>query len=149
MFWNKKKKQEQEVLQETYEDEIEPEDTEGTEEDGNIVLDDDNFVFDGAEDMTMEEAIEDAKEPYIVTFDMADGSSLDYEILGAFLMDNTNYMALSPLAEGSEENEVHLFRFVEGENGEVEFQNIDDDMEYEMASIYFRDMVDDLDEDDE
>lgn len=78
-----------------------------------------------------------------VTLTLEDDSELECIVLTTFEAAGRNYIALLPTnpPEG-EEGEVYLYRFVTGENGEPDLQNIEDDEEYEAVADAFDEILD-------
>ncbi|MBQ8942089.1 MAG: DUF1292 domain-containing protein [Firmicutes bacterium] len=71
-----------------------------------------------------------------MTLVLDDDSELVCDVLGVFEVDDTEYIALLP----EDDEEVLVYRYVEGENDEFELLNIESDEEYEKVSDTFFDL---------
>jgi hypothetical protein len=97
----------------------------------------DGYVM--ADDETVQDSIR-------ITIDMPDGTSKKYEMMGLFVADVFQYMALSPL--DPDDTDIVLLPCEEGPDGEAVFRDFYSDEEYETAAAAFdRLFNDDPDED--
>ncbi len=85
-------------------------------------------------------------EEMMVTLTLEDDTEVECDVLAIFPMGDTDYIALSPTNNATEEDEVILFRFKELENDEAEILNIEDDDEYEAAIEMFEELMEDSEE---
>ncbi|MBP3879007.1 MAG: DUF1292 domain-containing protein [Lachnospiraceae bacterium] len=90
----------------------------------------------------------------IITLTLDDNTELDCAILAIFPVDDKDYIALLPLGEEEDDDEVLIYRFIDkGDDADPELENIDDDDEYDAAADAFDEILDEMefdeDEDDE
>lgn len=84
----------------------------------------------------------------ILTFEDEDGNSVELEIIDAFEISDTQYVALVDVEEPAEEQEEEVFimRIEEDENGEDILIQVTDEEELETAFDVFKDrMADEFD----
>lgn len=74
-----------------------------------------------------------------------EGEEREFEVVGTFVLDDQDYMALLSLEEG-EEGEVYLIGFHAGEDDEVIFDPITDDETYQKVSETFEALFKSADE---
>jgi len=80
-----------------------------------------------------------------MTLDLDDGTTLECIVLQVFTIDDREYIALLPMNDKGgidEEAQVFLYRLSRLENDEIILDNIEDDDEFDMASDYFDEMLD-------
>ena len=93
-------------------------------------------ILDGNNESFEETEIEST----IVTLtDLEDGSEHEFEMIGEGELDGNHYYALVPLDE--ESDEYYIFRGIEDENGEITFETIEDDNEFDAVEEYFNDLL--------
>ena len=87
------------------------------------------------------EALEETEiESTIVTLtDLEDGTEHEFEMIGEGDVNGQHYYALVPLDE--ESDEYYSFRGTEDENGEITFETIEDDAEFDNVEEYFNDVL--------
>lgn len=86
----------------------------------------------------------DNEEEMTVTLTLDDGKELQCVVLTIFPAGEREYIALLPMeGQATEEGEVYLYRYSEGENGEPNLENIEDDDEFEIVSDVFDELLDD------
>lgn len=92
---------------------------------------------------------EEDEEEIHVTLSLDDGTDVECVVLALFEAGEKDYVALLPLEEDEEEvaEEIYLYRFREGEDGNPILENIEDDDEYEIVSEAFDELLDDLEYD--
>ena len=79
-------------------------------------------------------------EEAIVTFTYENGETEDFYIIGILTAKNgQDYIALMSVERDTDE--LFVYRYIEDEDGEFSFENIDDDAELEMASVLFEDVL--------
>ena len=79
-------------------------------------------------------------EEAIVTFTHENGETENFYVIGIITAKNgQDYIAL--LTVDRDTDEVFVYRYIEDENGEFSFENIDDDAELEMVSVLFDDLL--------
>lgn len=79
-------------------------------------------------------------EPLVVTLvDEETGEEQNFEIIADGLIDNNTYYALVPAGE-EESEEYIILRSRTAENGDVIFETVDDDDEFEKVEDYFNDL---------
>lgn len=87
-------------------------------------------------------------ESNVLTFQDEDGNDVELEIIDAFEISETQYVALVPVEEPAEEQEEEVFimRIEEDENGEDILIQVTDDEELETAFETFKErMADEFD----
>ena len=77
-----------------------------------------------------------------VTLDLDDGSQVECEILTIFDVNKQDYIALLPLSDDEESEEVFIYRYFEDEDGNPSLENIEDDEEYEAVADRFDELLD-------
>ncbi len=79
----------------------------------------------------------------ILTFQDEDGNDVDLEIIDAFELNDTQYVALVPVDEPAEEQEEEVFimRIEEDENGEDILIQVTDEAELEAAFENFKERM--------
>ncbi len=78
-------------------------------------------------------------EDIVVTIDLDDGSTMDFEIVTIFTVDEQDYIALIPIDENEkiiDGEPVYLYRYNEID-GEYYVDNFESDEEYEKVSKFF------------
>lgn len=80
----------------------------------------------------------------MVTIDLEDGSTQDYDILQIFTWKDQDYIALMPL--DADENplldeEIVYYKYFEDADGNGDIDNITDDDEYAHVAACFEDLV--------
>ena len=86
----------------------------------------------------------------IITLTLDDNTELDCAILAIFPVDDKDYIALLPLGEEEDDDEVLIYRFIDkGDDADPELENIDDDDEYDAAADAFDEILDEMEFDDE
>lgn len=88
----------------------------------------------------MEEG-EELQESLLITFEAEDGGKKEYAVMGMFVADVFQYMALVPT--DPEETDVVLMPYEEGEDGFVEFRDFYSEEEYEKADEAFQEFLED------
>lgn len=79
-----------------------------------------------------------------ITLSLDDGTELNCIVLDIFSVDDKEYIALQP-EEGEEDGEddnVFLYRFIQGDDDEPQLLNIEDDDEFEAVADAFEEMLD-------
>lgn len=101
--------------------------------------------------MSKEETVLDTQDDILdpmdvyVTLDLDDGSTVECSILSIFDVQDQDYIALLPLDEDGNPNEVgevYLYRYFEDEDGNPSLENILDDEEYEIVADRFDEIQD-------
>lgn len=77
-----------------------------------------------------------------ITLSLDDGTELDCIVLEIFTVDNKEYIALQPEEGSEEEDNIFLYRYVEGDDGEPQLINIEDDDEFEAVADAFEELLD-------
>lgn len=79
-----------------------------------------------------------------ITLTLENDADLECAVMAQFEVDGQGYIALLPLTKERKiaGEEVYLYRFSEGPNGEPELDNIDDDDEYEAAADRYDELLD-------
>ena len=79
-----------------------------------------------------------------ITLTMDSDEELECVILNILQVNGKDYIALLPLDDNEEEEEVEVFlyRFIETEDGDPELLNIEDDDEYELVTDAFDEWMD-------
>ena len=80
-----------------------------------------------------------------MTWELDDGTSLECIVLQVFLVDDREYIALLPMNDKGgvdEDAQIYLYRLTRPDVDEIILNNIEDDDEFEMASDYFDEMLD-------
>ena len=80
-----------------------------------------------------------------MTLDLDDGGKLECIVLNVFPVNNREYIALLPMNDEGhveEDAQIFLYRFEELGDDEVNLETIEDDDEFELASDYFDEMLD-------
>lgn len=86
----------------------------------------------------------------IITLTLDDNTELDCAILAIFPVDDKDYIALLPLGEEEDDDEVLIYRFIDkGDDADPELENIDDDDEYDAAADAFDEILDEMEFDEE
>lgn len=75
---------------------------------------------------------------YTLTDD-EDGSSAEYEVLGTYIEEDRQYVALIPCTDDAEE--YIILRCDIDENGDDTFVTVDDDEEFDRVADYFDDQL--------
>lgn len=89
---------------------------------------------------------EELQENLLITFDMEDGVRKEYALMGMFVADVFQYMALVPT--DPEDMNIVIVPYEEGEDGMVEFRDFYSDEEYDKAEEAFQVFAADNMEDD-
>lgn len=78
-----------------------------------------------------------------VTLTLDDDETLECAVLTTYITDEQEYIALLPLDENGDPDgeDVYLYRYSE-EGGEPVLENIEDDVEYEIAAEAFDEWLD-------
>ena len=84
----------------------------------------------------------DHEETLIVTLALDDGKDLDCEVVAIFPCDEKDYIALTPVEESEEEQQLFFFRFIPGENDEAEIVNIETEEEFETVAEAYDEFLD-------
>ena len=80
-----------------------------------------------------------------MTLDLDDGKTLTCMVLQIFRIDESEYIALLPENEEGEvedDAQIFLYRLKRQGEDEITLENIEDDEEFELASDYFSEMLD-------
>ena len=80
-----------------------------------------------------------------MTLDLDDGKTLTCIVLQIYSIDETEYIALLPENEKGEvedDAQIFLYRLKRQGDDEITLENIEDDEEFELASDYFSEMLD-------
>ena len=86
------------------------------------------------------EEIAEEEESIVVTLtDLEDGSEKEFELIGEGELNGIRYFALAPLE--NEDGEYYIFRGTEEANGDMTFETIEDDKEFEAVEDYFNDLL--------
>ncbi len=86
----------------------------------------------------------------IITLTLDDNSEIDCAILAIFPVADKDYIALLPLGEDDDDDEVLLYRFIDkGDDADPELENIDDDDEYDAVADAFDEILDEMEFDEE
>lgn len=84
----------------------------------------------------------DGEATVVTLTDLDDGTERDFELIGEYETDGKHYYALVPLDEDAgDAEEYYIFRGTEDENGEITFETIEDDKEFETVEDYFNDAL--------
>ncbi len=79
-------------------------------------------------------------EEHIITFTYENGETENLYVIGILTAKNgQDYIALMTVEKDTDE--VFVYRYIEDEDGEFSFENIDDDAELEMASVLFDELL--------
>lgn len=83
-------------------------------------------------------------EELTVTLTLDNDEELECAVLTIYEAEGRQYIALLPLDEdeSSDDGEVFIYRFSEGDAGEPKLENIEDDDEYECAADKFDEWLD-------
>lgn len=84
---------------------------------------------------------EDNENPKKVFITLDDDTEIECNVLGIFEANGKEYIALLPLSNVDEEDEVLIYSYSEDENG-ILLQNIESDIEYESVADVFYDTFD-------
>ena len=85
------------------------------------------------------EELEQEEEIMVVTLtDLEDGSEKEFELIGEGTLNDIRYFALAPLE--NDDGEYYIFRGIEEENGDMTFETIEDEKEFEAVEDYFNDL---------
>ena len=76
-----------------------------------------------------------------ITLELDDGTEMECDVLMRYPMDDQQYIALVPVDDVDFE-QVYLYRFSEGADGEPILTDIEDDDEYERACDRFDEILD-------
>ena len=91
-------------------------------------------------DKNNKEEMTEEEESIVVTLtDLEDGSEKEFELIGEGELNGVRYFALAPLE--NEDGEYYIFRGIEEENGDMTFETIEDDKEFEAVEDYFNDLL--------
>ncbi len=77
----------------------------------------------------------------IITLTLDDDTELQCYVIGIFPAGNYEYIALDPI-DNPEYDEALVYRYSETEDGEMIFENIEDDEEYEIVADAFDELLD-------
>ena len=80
-----------------------------------------------------------------MTLDLDDGKTITCIVLQIFKIEETEYIALLPQNENGEVEDnaqIYLYRLQRQGEDEITLENIEDDEEFELASDYFSEMLD-------
>lgn len=79
-----------------------------------------------------------------ITLSLDDGTELNCIVLDIFSVDDKDYIALQPeeTDEDGEDDNVFLYRYIQGDDGEPQLLNIEDDDEFEAVADAFEEMLD-------
>ena len=77
----------------------------------------------------------------IITLTLDDDTELQCFVIGIFPAGNYEYIALDPI-NNPEYDEALVYRYSETEDGEMIFENIEDDEEYEIVADAFDELLD-------
>lgn len=102
------------------------------------------MAFDESIDGYLMEEGEEQIENLIIEMSFHDGEIKKYALMGVFVADVFQYMALAPVDD--EDMEVMIVPFEEGENDTVEFRDFYNEEEYIVAEEAFHEMFDDDDD---
>ena len=102
------------------------------------------MAFDENIDGYIMEEGEEVVENLIIEMSFQDGETKEYALMGIFVADVFQYMALAPVDE--EDMEIKIVPFEEGENDTVEFRDFYSEEEYIKAEEAFHEMFDDEDD---
>ena len=86
-----------------------------------------------------DENIEEEESVIVTLTDLEDGSEKEFELIGEGELNGVHYYALAPLEEDN--GEYYIFRGTEEENGDITFETIEDDKEFEAVEDYFNDLL--------
>ena len=86
-----------------------------------------------------EEILEEEESIVVTLTDLEDGSEKEFELIGEGELNGNRYFALAPLE--NEDGEYYIFRGTEEENGDMTFETIEDDKEFEAVEDYFNDLL--------
>lgn len=81
-----------------------------------------------------------------MTLELDNGNTLECIILQVFKIDEQEYIALLPQNDKGgvdEDAQIYLYRLRRSGKDDIILDNIQDDEEFEMASDYFNEMLDD------
>lgn len=95
----------------------------------------DEFALDGIEIEPIDVDLKDLHESFTITWTLPDHTEQHFELIGIFALDDRQYMALHPMEE--EESSVWLLPYIEGKNGELEFDQFRNEDEFIRAKTYF------------
>lgn len=84
---------------------------------------------------------EDEESTVVTLTDLDDGSERDFELIGEYETDGKHYYALVPIDDADDADEYYIFRGTEDENGDITFETIEDDSEFEAIEDYFNDAL--------
>ena len=77
----------------------------------------------------------------IITLTLDDDTELQCYVIGIFPAGEHEYIALDPI-NNPEYDEALVYRYSETEDGEMIFENIEDDEEYEIVADAFDELLD-------
>ena len=86
----------------------------------------------------------------IITLTLDDDSEVDCAILAIIPVNGKDYIALLPLDEEEDDDEVLIYRFIDkGDDEDPEIENIEDDDEYDAVADAFDELLDEMEFDEE
>lgn len=83
-----------------------------------------------------------SEEDFTITLTLDDGTELECTVLATFPVGEKEYVALLPMNQTEEEQEVFLYQYKQLENEELELLNIEDDAEYDAVADAFDELLD-------
>ena len=90
-------------------------------------------------DMDKKEEVVEEESIIVTLTDLEDNSEKQFELIGEGELDGKHYFALAPLE--NEDGEYYIFRGIEEENGDMTFETIEDDKEFDAVEDYFNDLL--------
>ena len=76
----------------------------------------------------------------VITLEFDDGEAEDFEVIGVFEHEGTDYIALGPLAE-DEMDHIYLYRYIEDGEDSFVVESIDSDELFEAVAATFESLI--------
>lgn len=95
----------------------------------------DEFTLNGIEIEPIDVDLKDLHESFTITWTLPDHTELHFELIGVFALEDRQYMALHPMEE--EESSVWVTPYIEGKDGELQFDQFKDEDEFIRAKERF------------
>ena len=86
----------------------------------------------------------DGHDEDILTITLEDGTEVDCAVLAMFPVEEKNYIALLPIDEEEDEEEVYFYEYKDSQDG-IELFSIEPDDEYEKVTAAFDDLIEEAD----
>ncbi len=95
----------------------------------------DDFILNGIEIEPIDVDLKDLHESFTITWTLPDYTEVHFELIGVFALEDRQYMALHPMEE--EESSVCVVPYIEGKDGELQFDQFKNEDEFVRAKEYF------------